>query len=119
MAARCNPVLICSLILFAGLLFTGCITLSIGNAGYAGENITVMITNAGAPAAAHIQVTVYEIRYLLQQEYAVLGTDVMLGPGENIVSVPGHLGPGQYKLYIYLSQNGERQTAVIRDIVVN
>jgi hypothetical protein len=118
-AARCHPVLVCCGILVAVVLCTGCITFSIGNAGYAADNITVMISNDGVPSEAHIQVTVYEIRDLLQQVHTVLGTDVMLGEGENIVSVPGHLGPGQYKLYIYISRNGERQTAAIRDIVVN
>ena len=34
-------------------------------------------------------------------------------------SFPEHWNPGQYKLYIYLIQNGERKAAVIRDIVVN
>jgi len=41
-----------------------------------------------------------------------------LHQGETIAVIPGTLEPGQYKLYIYLIQNGERRTATIRDIVV-
>jgi hypothetical protein len=43
---------------------------------------------------------------------------VKLASGENSVRIPVTLRPGTYKLNIYLIQEGERKTAVIRDIVV-
>jgi hypothetical protein len=45
-------------------------------------------------------------------------TGVKLKNGENTVKIPVSLQPGTYKLNIYLIQEGERKTAVIRDIVV-
>jgi hypothetical protein len=43
---------------------------------------------------------------------------VRLNNGDNNVFIPLMLKPGTYKLNIYLIQDGERKTAVIRDIVV-
>jgi hypothetical protein len=43
---------------------------------------------------------------------------VMLNTGDNNVFIPLSLKPGKYKLNMYLIQDGERKTAVIRDIVV-
>ena len=39
-------------------------------------------------------------------------------PGTNSIVVPANLPAGNYKLYIYLIQDGERKSAVIRDIGV-
>jgi hypothetical protein len=43
---------------------------------------------------------------------------VNLKTGENRIFIPGNLKSGAYKLYVYIILNGDRQTAVIRDIVV-
>jgi hypothetical protein len=43
---------------------------------------------------------------------------VKLETGDNTVLIPAPLAPGNYKLKMYLIQNDERKTAVIRDIVV-
>ena len=45
-------------------------------------------------------------------------TSAKLNTGDNTVLIPVVLAPGNYKLKMYLIQNGERKTAVIRDIVV-
>ena len=60
----------------------------------------------------------YRIQDLHQQEFAVIEGPVALREGENTISFPAQIGPGQYKLYVYVIQNGERKTAIIRDIVV-
>jgi hypothetical protein len=114
----CNPVLLVTGILVVALLVTGCTTAGIGDAGYANGTVSLAITNNGGPSEGYIQVTVYEIKNNQQEETGVLYAPLALQQGENAVSVPGTLEPGQYKLYIYLIQNGERKAAAIRDIVV-
>lgn len=119
MSARCNPVLVCFGILFVALLFSGCTTIDISEAGYTNNTVSLTITNAGGPSEGYVQVTVYEIKNNQQEESDVFYAPLALHQGENTVLIPGTLKPGQYKLYIYLIQNGERKAATIRDIVVN
>ncbi len=119
MPARCTPVLVVSVVLFIVLLFSGCTTIDIGDAGYTNNTVSLAITNAGVPSGGYVQVTVYEIKDARQEETDVFYAPLTLQQGENTALVPGTLRPGQYKLYIYLIQNGERKAAAIRDIVVN
>jgi hypothetical protein len=113
---RPSPVLL--LTLCAVVLLAGCIAVSVGETRYTDKGIEVHVSNAGEPSDTYIQVTIYATRDLRQQEVAVLNTTVTLGKGDTIVLVPGTLPPGNYKLYIYLIQNYDRKSAVIRDIVV-
>lgn len=105
-------------ILLAILIFSGCTAIGIGNAEYANNTITLPITNTGDPSEGYIQVTVYEITHNQQKETDVFYAPLALQQGENTAKIPGTLKPGQYKLYIYLIQNGERTASTIRDIVV-
>ena len=104
------------LVLFS--FFCGCVSSSIGDVSYSDSGLTAIISNPGQPADAFVQVTVYKVDGLSQSEYTVLMTGVNLKNGENTVKIPVTLNPGTYKLNIYLIQEGERKTAVIRDIVV-
>jgi hypothetical protein len=104
------------LVLF--LVLCGCISSSIGEVGYSGDNITAGISNPNEPSDAFVQVTIYQVTGLSQQEHSVVMTGVKLETGDNTVQIPVALSPGTYKLKMYLIQNGERKTAVIRDIVV-
>ena len=119
MSASKNPFPVCFTLLVAALLFSGCTTLGIGNAGYANDTVSFTVTNTGGPSGGFVQVTVYEIHNNRQEETGVFSAPLSLNEGENTVRVPGTLKPGQYKLSIYLIQNGERKSAAIRDIVVN
>lgn len=118
MSARCNPVLLCLGILAVILFFSGCTTIGIGNPEYDNNTISLPITNTGNPSEGYIQVTVYKIADNQQKETDVFYAPLALQQGENTAKIPGTLNPGQYKLYIYLIQNGERAGATIRDIVV-
>jgi hypothetical protein len=104
------------LILFS--FFSGCVSSSVGDVTYADGGLTASISNPGQPADAFVQTTVYQVDGLSQSEYTVVMTGVKLKNGENTVKIPVFLKPGTYKLNIYLIQEGERKTAVIRDIVV-
>jgi hypothetical protein len=119
MAGLCPPLLTgVAALLIAFMIAGGCMSTNIGDVSYADGGFTLSVTNAGEPTEAHIQVTVYQIQDLHQTELSVLNTSVLLQKGENRVKVPGQIGPGRYKLYVYLVRNGTRQTAVIRDILV-
>lgn len=118
MSTRCNPLPAFFMILFLLLLFSGCTTIGIGDAGYTNNTVSLTITNTGRPSEGYVQVTVYEIKEARQEEIDAFYAPLALQPGENTALVPATLRPGQYKLYIYLIQNGERKAAAIRDIVV-
>lgn len=101
------------------LLFSaGCTSLAVNTVGYDHGNLSVSVTNPGDPVDAGVQVRIFQVSGLSQQEREVTGTPVHLPKGTGLIEVPVHLEPGSYKLYVYLTINGERQTAVIRDIVV-
>lgn len=107
--------ILCAVIFLAG---AGCLSLSVGNTTYDNGNLSVVVTNNGDPVDAGIQVRIFQVDGIAQREREVTGAPVSLVRGANTVPVPVHLEPGTYKLYVYLTINGERQTAVIRDIVV-
>jgi hypothetical protein len=106
------------LLLIFFMVLSGCVSTSIGEVGYAGDGLTAKINNPDGPSDAFVQVTIYQVTGLTQQEYSVVMAPAKLLTGSNTVLIPVALGPGTYKLKMYLIQNGERKTAVIRDIVV-
>jgi hypothetical protein len=100
------------------VLSSGCVSTEVGDAKYQNNGILVNVNSPSAMPDTFIQVTIYEVKGLQQQESLYVTSAVNLTKGENTVFFPAPLQPGTYKLRIYLIQNGERKTAVIRDIVV-
>ncbi|MFA6363740.1 hypothetical protein [Methanoregula sp.] len=100
------------------LAAAGCTTLSVGNVSYGAGNLTVTITNNGDPGDTGVQVRVYKLDEFTQHELLTTGTTVTLNGTENTIEIPLHLDTGRYKIYVYLTKNGQRETAVIRDITV-
>jgi hypothetical protein len=100
------------------ILSTGCTSLAIGDVSYHSRELSVHVSNSGDPFDGGIQVRIYEIKNLNQQELTVTGIPVSVKKGENEFTVPVPLEPGTYKIYVYLTEDGERKTASIRDIVV-
>ena len=100
------------------VLSSGCVSTEIGDARYENNGIRVNVNSTSPMPDAFMQVTVDEVKGLKQQESLYVTSAVNLTRGENTVFFPAPLQPGIYKLRIYLIQNGERKTAVIRDIVV-
>ena len=119
MSARCNQILVCTAIVVLSLLSAGCTTITIGDAVYDNGTVSLTVTNAGGPSEGYVQATVYEIRNGQQEEIDVFYAPLALHQGETVALIPGALKPGQYKLYFYLIQNGERKAAAIRDIAVS
>jgi len=118
MSARNHVYLIVSGMVICALFSAACVSTTIGNVAYSEGNISLSVTNAGGPSEGYVQVTVYEIKNNRQEEADVLYAPLTLQQGENTAVIHGTLRPGQYKLYIYLIQNGERKAATIRDLVV-
>lgn len=96
----------------------GCMTHSVGNVSYGAGNLTIPITNTGDPVETGVQVRVYTLNEFEQHELLTTGTTVTLAGTDNEVTIPLRLDPGRYKIYVYLTTNGEREAAVIRDITV-
>jgi len=111
---RPSLLLLCVLL----LVISGCTSPAIDDASYRNGGISVNLTSSRDIADAWMQVTIYQIKDLHQTEYLVVNAPISLKNGKNGIYLPAPLEPGNYKLYIYLIQNGERKTAVIRDIVV-
>jgi hypothetical protein len=100
------------------LLICGCVSSNVGDISYTGSGLSATINNPGQPADGFIQVTIYKVNGLVQQEYTVVMKGMKLESGQNTVIIPVTLESGSYKLNIYLFEKGERKSAVIRDIVV-
>ncbi|MDD1686887.1 hypothetical protein [Methanoregula sp.] len=100
------------------ILCAGCVSTGIGDTWYDNRSVLVNISNTGNPADVHVQVTIYRITGLTQEPYGVVSAPASLLTGENTVAVPVGLSPGNYKLYVYILKDGDRKTAVIRDITV-
>ncbi|MFA4861953.1 hypothetical protein [Methanoregula sp.] len=100
------------------VLVAGCTSPGVGDVSYHNGSVWVTITSPSGPADAYVQVTVHQLKDFHQTEVAFFETPVTLVQGENVISVPGEIPPGNYKTYVYVIQNNERRTAVIRDIEV-
>ena len=119
MSAHNHVLLIVSGIVFCSLFSAACVSTTIGEVAYSGGGLSLSVSHTGEPSEGYVQVTVYEIKNNQQEERTTLYAPLNLQQGANTAFINGTLEPGQYKLYIYLIQNGERKTAAIRDIVVN
>lgn len=108
------PLLFLCLLLAAA----GCSSLSAGDVTYGNNNLTVAVTNGGAPVSAGVQVRIFALDEFGQHELLTTGTTATLAGNGNAVRIPVHLEPGNYKIYVYVTKDGQRQTAVIRDITV-
>ncbi|MGA2162287.1 MAG: hypothetical protein ABSG28_08875 [Methanoregula sp.] len=100
------------------LAAAGCTTLSVGNVSYSTGNLSVTIASSGTPVNTGVQVRVFKLDEFEQHELLTTGTMVMLTGPVNTVAIPLHLDPGRYKIYVYITTNGQREAAVIRDIAV-
>ncbi len=119
MSPRSHTFLIVSGMVLFALLSAACISTTIGDVAYAGAGLSLSVSHDGGLSEGYVQVTVYQIQGNRQDERHVWYAPLALQQGQNTVFIPGMLEPGQYKLYIYLIQNGERKAAAIRDITVN
>lgn len=100
------------------LVSAGCLSYSIGTVSYDGNAVHVQVENSGAAMDAAMQITVFDLSDFRQVEVDKIVQSVHLSPGTNDVSFDVALGPGPYRLYIYMMQDGERLGCVIEDLEV-
>ncbi|MDD4137790.1 MAG: hypothetical protein PHT99_07875 [Methanoregula sp.] len=108
----------CVLVLVLFSLCTGCLSTAVGDTWYSNNSINVNVSHSGEPTDVFVQVTVYRITNMTQEQYDLVSVPVFLLNGGNTITVPVELASGNYKLYVYILKGGDRKTAVIRDIVV-
>jgi hypothetical protein len=118
MTARNHGFLILWGMAFLAFFVAACVSTTFGNAEYSDGGLTLTVFHDGADSEGFVQVTIYTIDDNQQRESGTFYAPLNLHRGENSVFIPAPLGPGQYKLYFYLTQDGERKAATIRDIVV-
>ncbi|WP_421907969.1 hypothetical protein [Methanolacinia petrolearia] len=93
------------LLVATAVLCCGCLTYSFGDVAYGNGSLDIEIINDGEPVDVSVQVTVFDLAGFRQVE---------AGRYINFVS----LEPGNYKLYLYILEDGRRSSAVIRNIEV-
>jgi hypothetical protein len=106
------------LLLFCSGACAGCLESNFKNVVYAQDVLTIQATNDGPATPAVLQVTIVETGQLPQKEIAKLVKDVTFAQGDNTFTLPTHLEPGNYKLYIYITVGNDRRVSVIRDLSV-
>lgn len=118
MTGRTHVFLIVSGMLFCAIFSAACVSTTFGEVAYSSGEITLPVSHDGSPSEGYIQVTVYRIANNQQEETGTFFSPLNLQQGRNTALIPAQLEPGQYKLYFYLIQNGERKAATIRDLTV-
>jgi len=115
---HCVPAGLFALLVIFLSFCSGCTSTTVGNTWYENQSVRTTISHTGEPADLTVQVTVYRIDSMSQEFYTVLSTPVSLSQGDTLVTIPGELPPGAYKVFIYVLGDNDRKTAVIRDITV-
>jgi len=105
-------------VLLACCVLPGCLSFGIADVRYDGSALSFHASNSGEPKEAAIQVTVFRMKDLAQEEVTTEFHTIRLASGEHEYTVPLSLPPGSYKLYIYLIVDNDRKASVIRDITV-
>jgi len=100
------------------LVSAGCLSYSIGTVSYDGDAVHVQVDNTGEARDVAMQITVFDLSEFRQVEVDKIVRSVHLNPGTNDVAFDVALGPGPYRLYIYMMQDGERLGCVIEDLEV-
>jgi hypothetical protein len=106
------------LVVIAAVLSCGCLTYSFGDVAYDDGSLDIEIINDGEPKDISVQVTVFDLSGLRQVEIGRYINYVSIESGDNRYSLPVELEEGNYKLYLYILDDGRRSSAVIRDIEV-
>jgi hypothetical protein len=96
----------------------GCMTASIGEVSYGQNNLYISATNQDPSAQAVLQVTVFRVQNLVQTEIFRQAEFIQFESGTHQYQMPIALNPGTYKIYIYITVNGDSKARVIRDLVV-
>lgn len=96
----------------------GCMTTEFGDISYTPGALHMNVSGAENRTDAVLQVTIYALQDLQQQEVYKHADYVSVTKGQNTFTEPVSLEPGSYRVYLYLTYGNERKAAVIRDLRV-
>ncbi len=96
----------------------GCMTASIGEVSYRPNSLYISATNQDPSVQGVLQVTIFRVENLEQSEIFRQAEFIQFESGTHEYRMPVSLNPGTYKVYIYITVNGDSKARVIRDIVV-
>jgi hypothetical protein len=110
----------CALIIFLifAIIVPGCLTYSFGDIVYGNDTLQVRVSNSGESQRVTLQVTIFDTTEFEQREVYKKAEYYTLEKGENEYTVPIHLEPGSYKVYLYIIVNDKRTNLEIRDLEV-
>ncbi|MDT8358382.1 MAG: hypothetical protein RQ758_07770 [Methanomicrobiaceae archaeon] len=110
----------CALILFLifAIIVPGCLTYSFGDTVYGNDTLRVRVHNSGDAQRVTLQVTIFDTTDFEQKEVYKKAEYFTLEKGENEYTVPVHLEPGSYKVYLYIIVDDKRTNLEIRDLEV-
>ncbi|WOF15871.1 hypothetical protein F1737_03740 [Methanoplanus sp. FWC-SCC4] len=114
-----KALLLTALILLLFVFISGCTSESFGDVTYDNDTgLKLTVINNGNPRDVTLQVTVFDLSNFRQVEIERIARQVYLKNGENVFTIKADLERGQYKLYLYVLEDGKRNAAEIRDINV-
>jgi hypothetical protein len=99
-------------------VIAGCMTASVGEVSYRSNSLYISATNQDPSVEAVLQVTVFRIENLVQTEIFRQAEFIQFESGTQEYQMPITLDPGTYKIYIYITVNGDSKARVVRDLVV-
>ena len=96
----------------------GCMTASIGDISYQEGGLHIVATIQDPTVQAVLQVTVYRVENLTQVEIFKKAEFIQFESGTREYVMPVALDRGTYKVYVYITVDGDSKARVVRDLVV-
>jgi hypothetical protein len=107
------------LLMFTILLFlilgSGCVNQVPGNIMYQSGSLTFTIRSEDAIPDGVLEVAVFRLQDFRQVEISRNADNFPIKAGDNNVTLPMVLKPGNYRCFIYISSGATRYPVVIRD----
>lgn len=109
--------LLCGIVMLC-LLSAGCMTTGIGDITYE-ESAFLIRINGAAMDEILVQILIYEVSGLHQEEEHLIIKTIELIPGDNVIKISAPLPDGNYKAHITLFSDGKRVAGRILDFHIN
>jgi hypothetical protein len=115
---RIQVVLLILTFMLFSVLGSGCVNQVPGNVIYQSGSLTFTIRSENAVPDGVLEVAVFRLQDSRQVELLRNADNFPLKAGDNNVTLPMALGPGNYRCFIYISSGATRYPVVIRDFEV-
>ena len=105
-------------LLLCSVLGSGCVNQVPGNVTYQSGSLTFTIRSETAIPDGVLEVAVFRLQDFKQVELMRNADNFPLKAGDNTVTLPMALEPGNYRCFIYVSSGTTRYPVVIRDFEI-